>query len=360
MNAIIDIATKFCFNRKIESVKALNSGHINDTNLVKCEDSYRFVLQKINKNVFKAPEEVMANIDKVTSHIRQKLKDAGEDYENGVLSFLKTDDGKLFYVDADGEYWRAYTFVDGDCFQVCESAELFTKVGEAFGRFQKQLSDFDASVLFETIKNFHNTESRYNDFEASVSNDAANRASTVSDEIEFVRCRKEDCSYIVNGIRSGVFPLRVTHNDTKLNNIIMDKATGKGLCVIDLDTVMPGSMLYDFGDAIRFGATSAAEDETDLSKVFVRPEMFDAFTKGYIDGLGGSATKDEILGFPMAAKIITFETGIRFLTDYLNGDTYFKTAYAAHNLDRARNQFKLVESIEENISVLNSIVEKYI
>lgn len=360
MDAIINIAREFCADKEIVSLKPLNAGHINDTNLVKCAGDYRFILQKINKNVFKRPDEVMSNIGKVTDHIRAKLKAAGEDYVNGVLSFLSTGEGKLYYTDSEGEYWRAYVFVDGDCFQICESEELFTRVGEAFGRFQQQLSDFDASELFESIKNFHNTESRYADFEEAVKSDAVSRAAKVSAEIEFVRSRKDDCSYIVKGIESGRFPLRVTHNDTKLNNIIMDKATGKGLCVIDLDTVMPGSMLYDFGDAIRFGAASAAEDETDLSKVFVRPEMFDAFAKGYIAGLEGSATENEIRAFPLAAKIITLETGIRFLTDYLNGDTYFKTAYPNHNLDRARNQFKLVQSIEENTDILNSIVEKYI
>ena len=360
MDKIIDIARKFCADKEIVSVSQLNAGHINDTHLVKCEGDYRLVLQKINKNVFKKPEEVMSNIGKVTDHIRAKLKAAGEDHVNGVLSFLSTEEGNLYYKDSDGEYWRAYVFVDGDCFQICESEDLFSRVGAAFGRFQQQLSDFDASELFESIKNFHNTESRYRDFETAVAVDVAGRASSVANEIEFVRSRKEVCSYIVKGIEDGTFPLRVTHNDTKLNNIIMDKVTGNGLCVIDLDTVMPGSMLYDFGDAIRFGAASAAEDETDLSKVFVRTEMFDAFTKGYISGLEGSATEDEIRAFPMSAKIITFEIGIRFLTDYLNGDVYFKTAYSEHNLDRARNQFKLVESIEEKMSVLNSIVEKYI
>lgn len=355
---IIEIAKKFYPDGEEYSIHPLHTGHINDTFVVAC-GCPKLVIQRINKNVFKRPEDVMENICKITEHIRAKLEKCCGDVENGVLSFITVGDVP-YVIDDRGEYWRAYHFIDGDCLQTCDSEDIFTQVGVSFGKFQQQLSDFDASELHETIADFHNTEVRYANFERAVEEDTVNRASSVQAEINFVRERKAECSHIVRGIKEGRFPLRVTHNDTKLNNIIVDKETGVGLCVIDLDTVMPGSMLYDFGDAIRFGASSAVEDETDLSKVYIKPNMFEAFVKGFIEGLDGSATTEEILAFPLSSKIITLEIGMRFLTDYLCGDTYFRTAYSQHNLDRARNQFKLVESIEDNMSVLDNIVKKYI
>ena len=355
---IKDIASKFDFSGEIDEIKENKSGHINSTYFVRCGEK-KYVLQKINKNVFKKPDEVMANIRLVTNHIREKLKAVGEDHENGAMYFLNAGDTN-YYIDDCGEYWRAYKFINGDCYDSCDSTELFERVGRAFGRFQCQLADFNASTLHETIPNFHNTVSRYKNLEASIEKDVKDRVKTVQKEIKFVRERKDVCSLIVDGIKDGKYPLKVTHNDTKLNNIIMNPETGEGLCVIDLDTVMPGSMLYDFGDAIRFGAASAAEDETDLVKVYVKVDMFEAFAKGFVDGLGGSATKDEILTFPESARIITLEIGMRFLTDYLDGDVYFRTEYSEHNLDRARNQFKLVADIETKLSDLNRIVEKFI
>jgi len=355
---IKDIASKFDFGGDVGEIKENKAGHINSTYFVHCGEK-KYVLQKINKNVFKKPDEVMANIGLVTDHIREKLKAEGGDYENGSMFFLNSGD-KNYFVDDEGEYWRAYRFINGDCYDSCDSTKLFERVGRAFGRFQCHLADFDASTLYETIPNFHNTVSRYENLEASISKDVKDRVKLVEKEIAFVRERKAVCSIIVDGIASGKYPLKVTHNDTKLNNIIMNPETGEGLCVIDLDTVMPGSMLYDFGDAIRFGAASAAEDETDLDKVYVNVDMFEAFAKGFVDGLGGSATTDEILAFPDAARIITLEIGMRFLTDYLDGDVYFRTEYAEHNLDRARNQFKLVADIESKLSELNKIVESII
>lgn len=322
-------------------------GHINGTYVVEC-GTERYILQKINRGVFKHPDEVMANIAAVTSHISRKLLAEGADEENGVLHFLDSDTGKNFFIDADGEYWRAYRFVEGDCRDSCDSVGTFTRVGRAFGRFQSQLADFDASSLYETIKDFHNTKKRYLDLEAAAKADAVGRADSVERELSFARVRSDDYAYIAVGIAGGAFPLRVTHNDTKLNNIILDPATGEGRCVIDLDTVMPGSLLYDFGDAVRYGASSAPEDERDLGKVFVVPEMFAAFAEGFASALGDSISENEILAFPMAARLITLETGMRFLTDYLSGDTYFRIDYPEHNLDRARNQFRLAESMEES------------
>jgi Ser/Thr protein kinase RdoA (MazF antagonist) len=358
------IADKFDLVGEPITVTECLTGHINSTYFVDCTSEAglrRYVLQILNTNIFKKPDDVMRNILYVTKHIENKLIAAGLDSERGILHVVYTKNGEYAYIDKEGRYWRAYRFVeDATCYQAVESAEMFTKVGLAFGNFQKQLSDFDASLLAETIPNFHNTEDRLRQLTDAMENDAAGRLKSVSEEIKFVMERKPACSYINERIADGRLPLRVTHNDTKLNNIMMDNETGEGICVIDLDTVMPGSVLADFGDSIRFGASSAAEDETDLDKVYVRLDMFDAFAKGFIEGLDHSLSEQEILSLPMGAYILTLETGIRFLTDYLNGDTYFRTAYAQHNLDRARNQFKLVADMEEKMSQMDQIIRKYL
>jgi Ser/Thr protein kinase RdoA (MazF antagonist) len=251
-------------------------------------------------------------------------------------------------------------FIEGDCYQSADSPELMERVGKAFGHFQMQLADFDASVLHETIPNFHNTVSRFAGFEKAVADDLAGRAAGIKEDIDFILSRKDKCSFIMDGIADGRFPLRVTHNDTKLNNIMMDPETGEGRCVIDLDTVMPGSVLADFGDAIRFGASSAAEDEKDLERVYMKLDMFEGFAKGFVSGLEGSLTENEVRALPMGAFMLTFEQSMRFLGDYLNGDTYFRTHYPEHNLDRARNQMKLVADMESKMDEMNRIIEKYI
>ncbi len=338
-----------------------NIGHINSTFFVTCQNGEKFVLQKINTNVFKDPDILMSNIVGVTAHIRKKLEDEGKDPLRGTLRFYSTSDGLYYYRDSEGACWRLYKFIDHvDCFQTADSTGLLERVGRAFGHFQMQLSDYNARYLRETIPNFHNTPSRLNDFKVALEKDTVGRAASVSDDIKFVLDHSEVCSYIMDRIRNGTLPLRVTHNDTKLNNILMDSETGEPVCVIDLDTIMPGSVLFDFGDAIRFGASSAAEDETDLSKVYMREDAFDAFAKGFVGGLEGSLSEDEIIELPMGALIITLETGIRFLTDYLNGDIYFRTHYPQHNLDRARNQFALVRDMEEKLPRMREIVKKYI
>ncbi len=338
-------------------------GHINDTYFVRRspEAQIEFVFQKINTSIFKNPEQVMENIFNVTAHICKKLSDEGKDVSRGALEFLLTVDGKKGYSTEADEYWRVYKYLDDVVsLNSADTPELFKKSGYAFGNFQRQLADFDASVLHETIINFHNTVSRLEDFKAALKNNAAGRRDAIPEDIKFVLDREDKCSFIVDGIACGKFPLRVTHNDTKLNNLLIDKNTGDGICIVDLDTVMPGSALYDFGDAIRFGASSAAEDEADLDKVYIRLDMFDAYTEGFLKGVNGALTKEEIRAFPMGAYIITFETGIRFLTDYLNGDTYFRIHREGQNLDRARNQFKLVANMEEQMDKLCSIVENYI
>ena len=351
------IAESFDFQSRIISFDECKAGHINNTFFVECEDG-RYMVQRINKRIFKEPEQIMKNVIGVTDHIRAKLAAVGGDTKNGTLQFVKSGESYC-YVDDEGEYWRAYRFVDGKCYESCDSAELFSRVGAAFGEFQYQLADYDATTLFEAIPDFHHTVKRYEALEAAIAADVCGRAAECAEEIAFIRARKNDCAFIVDGLATGKFPLRVTHNDTKLNNVIMDAKTGKGLCVIDLDTVMPGSLLYDFGDAIRFGASSAAEDEKELDRVFVRTDMFAAFTEGFVGALKGHVTKAELRAFPESARVITLEQGIRFLTDYLQGDTYFRTRREGQNLDRARNQLKLVADLEAKRAELDAIMAPY-
>ena len=361
---IIATAAHFSFSGEVVHIEECHNGHINRTYFITCkdgEDTRRYVMQMINTGIFKKPDEVMENIVNVTEHIYNGYVKKGIDPERRTLTVIRTVDGKWGYVDEEERYWRAYDFIeDADCFMQVESAEMFTKVGYAFGQFQRQLADFDASVLHESIPNFHNTEWRYANLEKAIAENKSGRAHLIPDDIKFALDRKEITSFINKSIADGSLGLRVTHNDTKLNNIMMDRATGEGICVIDLDTVMPGSVLADFGDSIRFGASSAAEDETDLSKVYCRLDMFEAYAKGFIEGLEGSLSESEIRALPMGALILTYETGIRFLADYLDGDTYFRIEYPEHNLDRARNQFKLVADMESKLEKMNAIVEKYI
>ncbi|MBQ9801744.1 MAG: aminoglycoside phosphotransferase family protein [Clostridia bacterium] len=352
------IVSAFAFSSRVTSIDECKIGHINSTFFVNCEDG-RYVVQKINKGIFKNPAEIMANVTGVTDHIRAKLAAVGGDTKNGTLQFVKSGD-RYYHIDEEGEYWRAYRFVDGNCYQTCDTTELFCRVGAAFGEFQNQLADYDAATLFEVIPNFHHTAKRYEAFETAAMADVCRRAKDCAEEIAFIRARKTACAFIVDGLATGKFPLRVTHNDTKLNNVIMNKETGEGLCVIDLDTVMPGSLLYDFGDAIRFGASSAAEDETDLDRVYVKTEMFEAFTKGFVTSLKKSITKEELLALPEAARVITLEQAIRFLTDHLQGDTYFRIHHEGHNLERARNQLKLVADLEAKMPTLQAIVNQYL
>ena len=356
-------AAQFKFEGKYINHFMSESGHINYTYFVSYRQNdnsiKRYILQRINTHVFKKPEEVMENIKNVTDFIRKKVEAAGGDPEREVLSLVETIDGKYHFVDENGYFWRGYNVVENTAtYSKAENPYKFYKVGFSFGNFQRQLADFPADKLYETIPNFHNTLSRYADFEEAVRLDPLDRVKELEDEINFVRSHKYLCSFIMDGIADGRFPLRVTHNDTKMDNILVDKVTGEGVCIIDLDTVMPGSVLNDFGDAIRFGASSAEEDETDLDEVYVDVDMFEAFANGFIAGLNNSLSNEEIKALPMGALILTLETGIRFLTDYINGDVYFRISRESHNLDRARNQFKLVEDMESKMPKFNRIVKK--
>ena len=355
---VLAVCDRFAFGGAVTDLKVCGNGHINSTYIITAESGKRYILQILNTAIFKDPVGVMNNIAAVTDHIRKGLAEAGEDTERGTMRVVLTKDGAKGYTDPEGRFWRAYDFVEGTvCRLTVDSPETFARVGEAFGDFQRRLSDFDASKLIESIPNFHNTKKRYADFLAAVERNAAGRADSVRDEIQFITDRADKCSLIVDALECGDLPLRVTHNDTKLSNILLDETTEEAVCIIDLDTVMPGSSLYDFGDSIRTGAASAAEDEPDLDKVHFLPEMFKAYAKGFIKGTGGALTETELTMLPDGGYIITLEQAIRFLGDYLDGDTYYHTDYPDHNLVRARTQLKLVAETEAYMEELREFVK---
>lgn len=350
-----EIAKKF----KLElNCEPYGNGHINDTYII--NNAPRYILQRINSDVFTKPEEVMENIEAVTDHLRKKIAAAGGDVCRETLTLIQTDDGRSFYKSDENNYFRVYRFIENAVsYDRVENPVQFYNAAKAFGKFQNMLSDFPADRLHETIKKFHDTRSRFEAFRQSVKADVCGRAKYVVPEIEFVLSRESDCGVIVNATADGSVPIRVTHNDTKLNNVMLDSRTGEGVCVIDLDTVMPGSLLYDFGDAVRFGASSGDEDETDLSKIYMSEELFEQFSRGFLEETASVMTDMEKELLPFSAKLMTLECGMRFLTDYLSGDTYFKIHRKDHNLDRARTQFKLVKDMEDKADTMRKIVDKY-
>jgi len=296
----------------------------------------------------------------VTTHLRQKIIATGGDPTRETLNLIPTVEEKTFCKTPDGNYWRAYIFIEeATAYQVAENLDHVFNAAKAFGKFQQLLSDFPAEQLYETIPNFHHTAKRFETFVEAIEKDIKNRASTVSAEIKFVEKRATDTSVLIDLLERGQLPERVTHNDTKFNNIMIDDATGEGVCLIDLDTVMPGLSLYDFGDSVRTGAATAAEDEQDLSKVGVGLDIFDRLAHGYLDTTRESLTSLEVDYLGFSAKLMTFENGIRFLTDHLSGDVYYKIHRENHNLDRCRTQFKMVEDMEQKYDRMVSIVEKY-
>jgi len=362
MESINEILNQFDFKGTFVEYNIYGSGHINTTYLVKYNDNgkiWQYIVQNINPNVFKNIEKLMDNIFSVTSYLRMGIRESGGDENRETLHFIKTKDGAKFYKTEDGHYFRAYIFVENSVgYNSVESADMFGESGVAFGKFQKLLADFPAETLFETIPDFHNTLKRYEtEFLPVVESNLSGRKAHCPDEIEFVRARKEYCSRFVDLIAQGSLPLRVTHNDTKLNNVLFDVDTDKAICVIDLDTVMPGLALYDFGDSIRFGANTAAEDESDLTKVSINLDYFESYAKGFLSQAGASLNDAEIDNLAFASILMTFECGMRFLTDYLNGDTYFKTAYDAHNLVRAKAQFALVADMEKHLDEMEQIIK---
>ena len=341
------IAEQFALQGEVQKIEPYGEGHINLTLLV-TTDKKRYIMQKMNTRVFNDPVSLMNSICGVTEHL----------WANGIetLCVIPTKDGKQFLHGED--CYRVYDFIENTVsYQTASSKEVFKNSGEAFGKFQNYLAEFDASKLAETIKDFHNTPKRYENFEKALEANSFDRAKECEKEIAFVLERKDTLDKVVKGLADGSIPLRVTHNDTKLNNILMDAKTGKARAVIDLDTIMPGSMLYDFGDSIRFGASTAAEDEKDLSKVHFDIELFKAYAEGYCGAVKESITEKEASLLGYGAYLMTIECGMRFLTDYLSGDTYFATKYAGHNLVRCRTQFALAKEMEEQMDKMNKIVE---
>ena len=325
---LTDVLNHFKIKGAVENCTRYGNGHINDTYLVICTQEnveYKYILQALNNNVFKESEKVMQNIEKVIKYLKPMVKDKRE-----ILNHILTFDNSTYYKDSDGRFWRMYDFVaDSVCIDLPEPQEFY-QCAVAFGKFQKLLSNFPANELYETIPDFHNTPKRYENFVAAIDNN-----------------------------KSGKLPIRVSHNDTKPNNVMLDAKTHKALCVIDLDTIMPGFSVTDFGDAVRFGASTAAEDEKNLSIVKFDLEKFKAYTKGFIEGCGAQLPKEEIMLLPEGAKMMTLEFGMRFLTDYLDGDTYFKTSYPEHNLVPCRTQFKLVSEMEKYWTEMKNIVKEY-
>lgn len=365
MANINHVLEKFKFKGELVECELFGSGHINSTYLATFNENGKirqYIVQKVNTNVFKDIDCLMDNIFAVTSFLREKIEINGGNSNRETLHFIKTDDGEKYYRDDNNDCYRAYRFVENSkCFDSVDSAEIFGKSGGAFGRFQKYLSDFPAETLNEIIPNFHNTIWRFeNEFLPAVEKNASGRADTCQAEIEFVKARKDDCSRLVDLIAQGKLPLRVTHNDTKLNNVIFDNDTDDAICVIDLDTIMPGLALYDFGDSIRFGANTCCEDEKDTSKVKIDLDYFKAYAQSFLNEAGASFNQCEIDNLAFSAKLMTLECGMRFLTDYINGDTYFKTAYPEHNLVRARDQFALVADMEKHMAQMEDIIKSIV
>ena len=346
------ILRQFCLDAEPASCTPYGCGHINRTYLVATAGGRCYILQKINHHTFRDVAGLMENIELVTEHLRRKSPDP-----RSVLTLIRTKDGKS-YLEADDGYWRVFRFVeDSICLQQPESDADFYESAVGFGTFQQLLSDFPAEKLHETIPNFHNTPDRYRAFHETLTRDPMHRAAQVQPEIEFALARQAEMATLQNALDAGELPLRVTHNDTKLNNVLFDAKTRRALCIIDLDTVMPGSALYYYGDSIRFGAATAAEAERELDKMEMSLERFRVFTRGYVRACPG-LTQKELELLPLGAKVMTMECGVRFLTDHIDGDNYFSIHREGQNLDRARTQFKLVADMERKWDKMKEIVNE--
>ena len=355
---ILSICSQFDIACEATSVIPFGSGHINSTFLVTLENQDRYVLQNINTYVFKNPEQLMDNVFGVTSFVADTLKKQGIAPERRTLSFVKSKDGKKFYADKDGNAFRMYKCIENaTAYDSVEKEGVLFEAAAAFGEFQRQLGDYPAETLYETIPDFHNTVARYKSFEEAVALDAKGRAESVAEDIEALRKYADRASIITSALDNGDIPIRVTHNDTKLNNVLIDNITGKGICVIDLDTVMPGSLLYDFGDSVRYAANNGAEDDMNLANVWLKLDLFKEFSDGFLVGIGDSITKKEKELLPLSVFVLTYELALRFMTDYLNGDVYFKTKYPDHNIVRTRAQIRLMEDIDEKLEEMKRIID---
>ncbi len=358
------VVSHFNIPAKYIEHQPIRSGLINQTYLVTLQkdngEKVKYIFQKINTNVFREPYHVMENIIHVTEHIKQHMLEQDGSYTRRVLSFAVSKDGKPYFENDTFGFWRAYEYIDNStAYNIAPSGDHFFEAGYTFGDFQRYLMDYDATTLYETIPNFHHTPLRVKALHKAIEADVMGRLKDVRPEVEFLLAREEEAGLIVNALESGEIPYRVTHNDTKINNVLFDNTTDKAICVIDLDTVMPGSSLYDFGDAIRSGACAAAEDEPDLSKVEMSLEKYRLFTKGFIKGTHSLLCHKEIELMPIGAKLMTYEVAVRFLTDYLDGDKYFHTDYNGQNLLRTRTQIKLVSDMESKMEAMQQLALVY-
>ena len=348
----IEIAGRFAVKGTPVSCERYGSGHINETYLVKTDAGADYIMQKINRSVFKDVDGLMRNIASVTRFLSERDPDPRH-----TLHLVPVKNGGDFLIDQQDQVWRMYDFVtDSLCMNAAETPEDFWQSAVAFGTFQCQLAEFPAETLTETIPHFHDTPDRYRQLHEAMDKDVCGRKAEVQAELEFALAHEEEAGVLTRLLARGELPLRVTHNDTKLNNVMLDAQTRRPLCVIDLDTVMPGLAAYDFGDSIRFGASTAAEDEKDLSKVEMSLDLFKIFAEGYLSACT-SLTAAERRSLPMGAKLMTLECGARFLTDYLSGDVYFRIHRPEHNLDRCRTQFKLVADMEKKWAEMQRIVD---
>ena len=363
-NEVKHILPRFAFEGDYYDAVEMTSGNINNTYRLEYRvngESVFYTLQHINRYVFKNPQMVMENIERVTEHLRASYIAEDIDPTRHVLHLIPTVDGKNLFIDAEGNYWRAYYFISNATpYDAPEKPVHLFETGRAFGEFQKRLYDFPTGLLHDTIPDFHNTTKRFYTFVASVAEDKAHRVRELEDEIEFMFEHRRMMNGIVRRLENGELPLRVTHNDTKINNVLIDDATDKAICVIDLDTVMPGSSLYDFGDAVRFCASTAAEDEADTSRIHLDLERYRLFTEGFLSEVNGFLQPEEIRLLPLGVQVLTCELAMRFLTDYIDGDLYFKLRYPKHNLVRARAQMALLRDIESKADEMQRIIDEFI
>jgi hypothetical protein len=361
---IPEIIQHFQFEGRFLDAVPYGLGHINDTYAIRFQlpdgRIQRYILQRINHNVFKRPDQVMHNMERVTAHLRTKIIAAGGDPDREAISLIPAVDGTAYYVSTAGDYWRVQRFIEGaKSYQVADSLDIYYAAAGAYGRFLRMLDDFPADELYATIPDFHHTPKRFQTFERSVGEDRAGRVASVQGEIDFIFDRAKDANVLMDLYDQGLMPDRVTHNDTKFENVMIDDESGRGVCVIDLDTVMPGFAVFDFGDSVRSGATTAAEDEPVTSKVHFDLAVFERLAQGFLEETRDVLTPVEVGHLAFGARLITFEQAIRFLTDYLDGDVYYKTSHERHNLDRCRTQIKLVSEMEDHFEEMNRIVQAY-
>ena len=360
MEKILQLAGKFALPEGRKTAVPFGNGHINNTYLVTVDGAEeRYILQRINSYVFVRPREVMENMLHITEYLQERIREEGGDPDRETIRLIPSGTGEPWVEDQEGEVWRVMLCVpDTVSPQHPDDPHMLEECGEAFGCFSRRLKDYPAATLHETIHAFHDTPARLRQLEEAAAADSCGRLKDVADEMAFARAREAETRILVEGHAAGKLPLRVTHNDTKVNNVLLDRETGKAVCVVDLDTVMPGLLAYDFGDAIRVGACSAEEDERDLSRVRLEMPKFEAFARGFLKELKGELSEEELLSLEAGARLMTFECGMRFLADHLNGDRYFRIHRPGQNLDRARAQFALLADMEKHQEEMRATLQK--